>query len=692
MLKNSMRKAFLLLNILMVFSESLLSYTDESHFSRVFNEERSFRVFTPPDYNPLNQAKRYPVIYYFHGCGGSNEKSGTYSYADYGLIPPSVTGRKHDPAYDFSSNADFENFTFNNDVIIISVDGKIYGLAGCGVYFPSQDKDWKGNYYNFSLYIRELFDVIDSRYNTKKGPQFRAISGLSMGGNKALWIAAANPHLFSSASEFCHSPNFYDVGEPAYSTTVDVQQLWRNLRGLPFRHTTTTGDYIKYYTTELYNAFKGAGFDNEYYMAEFCNHHAARVDLQFDFHMRHFSSEKKTIPCFSVINLYPEFETWGYEVKSDKKEAGWIYLRNVSKNGAGIYTRKKLPWGRSLSEFKISVFTPPVYIPGEEYKLVHYSYKKNEIWEEKIRADMSGKLVLSSRGGAGEEIGITGKELQPPVIILADTINENIYLENNCLTPLSFEILNLSGSDQLVELSAASESTDILSFTRHTSTVLLLAGSKTRVDSMLICKAHITSPEETRAFIKISMKAGGVLLDREHILPLVVKSSALSDKSIRVKIFDGRSEELPVFRYAWNEWDRPLNTAIITEGKGNGNGKAEPGEIFSIWVQLPDALDHRDADTWHPVIPINNGYNPGIVLEDLAYHQFSTGRSLMSAMIRLDKKPSEKNPLRFAVQSELLRTELIDKHCHRPVADGFSYSYYDIIIKEDGSAIFSETR
>ncbi len=689
MYKDPFRRTFLIFILLIVFSGSLLSYTDERHFSKVFNEERSFRVFTPAGYNPLDKAKRYPVIYYFHGCGGSYQKSGTYGYSDFGLTPPPVIGRKNDPAYDFSSNADFENFTYNNDVIIISVDGKINGLAGCGVYFPSQDKDWKGNYFNFSMYIRELFDVVDSMYNTKKGAQFRAISGLSMGGNTAVWLAATNPHLFSSASEFCHSPNFYDVGEPDYYTTIDVQQLWRNLRGLPFRHTTTTGDYIKHYTTELYNTFKGAGFDNAYYLAEFCNHHAAGVDLQFDFHMRHFNSEKKTNSCFSAINLYPEFETWGYEIKSEKKEPGWIYLRNVSKNGAGIYTRKKLPWGRSLSEFKISVTTPPVYIPGEEYKLVYYSYKKNEIREEKIRADHNGKLVLKSLGGAGEEIGITGKELQPPVFILTDTINENIYLENNCLTPLSFDILNLSGSDQIVEISASTDNTDILSFTRHTSTVSLKAGSKIKADSVLICKASAYSSDMNMAFLKISMKAGGVLLDREHILPIVVKNRKLPEEGIKVKIFDGRSEELPVFSYAWNEWDRPLKKAMITEGKGNGNGKAEPGEIFSIWVQLPNAHDSRDKDTWHPVIPINKRDNPVVIFDDIMYHQFSTGRSLMSGLIRLDKKPSAETPFRFAVQSELLRTEVIDNHCHRPVADGFSYSFYDIIIKEDGSAMIS---
>jgi|GEM_PF-881398 len=681
-----MNKTFLSIFLLNVISGPLLSYTDERHFSKVFNEERMFRVFTPAAYNPLNQAKRYPVIYYFHGCGGSYQKSGTYSYDDYGLSPPPVIGRKNDPAYDFSSNADFENFTYNNDVIIVSVDGKIKGLAECGVYFPSQDKDWKGNYYNFSVYIRELIDVVDSRYNTKKGAQFRAISGLSMGGNTAVWLAATNPHLFSSASEFCHAPNLYDVGEPAFSTTVDVMHLWRNLRGLPFRHTTTTGDYIKYYTTELYTIFKGAGFENEYYLADFCNHHAARVDLQFEFHMRHFETERQSIPCFSAVNLYPEFEMWGYEVISEKKEPGWIYLRNVSKNGAGIYTRKKLPWGKSLSEFKISVTTPPVYIPGEEYKLIRYSYKKNEINEEKIMADQNGRLVLSSPGGAGEEIGITGKDLQPPVIILTDTVNENIYLENNRYTTLSFEILNLSGSDQIVEINASTDNADILSLTRHTSTVSLKAGSKMKADSVLICKASVSSPDKNRAFIKISMMVGGVLLDREHVLPVVIKNNTLPEEGIKVKIFDGKSEELPVFCYAWNEWDRPLKKVIITEGKGNSNGKAEPGEIFSLWVQFPHALDPRDKNTWHPVVPVNNDNNRSIIFEDVAYHQFSTGRSLMSAMIGLNYIPSEEKTLKFAVQSELLRTEVIDNHCHRPLADGFGYIYLNINISEDGTA------
>ncbi|MBK8504061.1 MAG: hypothetical protein IPL46_18750 [Saprospiraceae bacterium] len=228
--------------LFLIYPLSVYSYTDESHYSTTFETIRYFRVFTPLNYNPSSSTKRYPVIYYFHGCGGSYERSGTYKYTDYGLIPPVAQGRSDDEAYEFSSNADFENAATSHDVIIISVDGRIEELPeGCKVYFPSQAEEWQGNYYNFSTYIRELIAVVDVRYRTKVGASFRAVTGLSMGGHMAVWIAATNPHLFSSASQFCYSPDDYRVGEPEYQTTVDLKELWRNLRGFHFDIPRQTG-------------------------------------------------------------------------------------------------------------------------------------------------------------------------------------------------------------------------------------------------------------------------------------------------------------------------------------------------------------------------------------------------------------------------------------------------------------------
>src|SRR5579872_2893183 len=40
-------------------------FIDCTYTSKVFGEQRRYRIFLPPDYNMSNKA--YPVIYYFHG-------------------------------------------------------------------------------------------------------------------------------------------------------------------------------------------------------------------------------------------------------------------------------------------------------------------------------------------------------------------------------------------------------------------------------------------------------------------------------------------------------------------------------------------------------------------------------------------------------------------------------------------------
>ena len=663
---------------------SLFSYTDESHFSATFDAIRFFRVFTPPDYDSCETSKRYPVIYYFHGCGGSYRSSGTYSYADHGLIAPLAMNRDYDADYEYPNNADFENIAYRREVIIVCVDGKIPDLPGCGVYFPSQSVSWNSSYYNFSTYIRELIEVVDSRYNTKTGPQYRAVSGLSMGGHTVIWVAAANPHLFSSASEFCHSPQYYDVGEPSYMTTIDVQQLWRNLRGLPFRHSTTDRDYLMYYTNQLYETYSGAGFKNEYYLADFCKHGAARADLQFDFHMNQFDSVQEVVACFSYVNLYPSFEIRGYDLSSFKKGNGWIYLRDVTKNGFGIYTRERLPWGKPLSNFDITLTTPPVYAPNEEYTVSRYSYQKNTFDSQHIIADSTGRLTITSSGGMGEEIGITGRELQPPVIVLVDTINENIYLDHNTETALSFDVVNLSTSGQTIDFTVSAADNENLSITNGSRRVAIPPQSKISVDSLVVCKGKYLPLFKNIGYIRINSSIDGTMLEKEHIIQVTVKNQVQYPDPSGIKIFDGRSEELSLFKYNWNEWNDPLSSGVISEGSGNGNGKAEMGETFSIWVNPPFAFDSLDTRTWHPSIPVIARGNTDIIVEKVTHHSFNTGRPLLSAQIRLNRKPEKNNPVRILMQSEFLKVQPLVNDCHRNVADNFEYSYYEILLCEDG--------
>lgn len=47
-------------------SKKQVKIIDEYHYSESFTDNRSYRIFLPPDYEKHN-SKKYPVIYFFHG-------------------------------------------------------------------------------------------------------------------------------------------------------------------------------------------------------------------------------------------------------------------------------------------------------------------------------------------------------------------------------------------------------------------------------------------------------------------------------------------------------------------------------------------------------------------------------------------------------------------------------------------------
>jgi hypothetical protein len=72
-------------------------------------------------------------------------------------------------------------------------------------------------------------------------------------------------------------------------------------------------------------------------------------------------------------------------------------------------------------------------------------------------------------------------------------------------------------------------------------------------------------------------------------------------------------------------------------------------------------------------------------VEKLIRHHFSTGRPVLSAQIRLNRKPERHNPVRIPLQSEFLKVHRLVNDCHRNTADGFGYSYFEILLYEDGT-------
>ena len=600
------------------------SYRDHTHYSQAFQETRNFRVYYPPDYDSAT-LKTYPVIYYLHGCGGTyqGDQYSSYSRDGHYTHPYNCTsGPSCDPVMNTPYNADFQMYVDSHDVIIVMVDGKLYGAGGCDVWVPyAVGYGWTGNEYNFSLYMRELFHAMDSLYRVKDEPRFRAISGLSMGGDASLWIASQDPHLLRSASSFCYSCSFKDRAAPPNTTPTDPQQFWRNYRGLSTRTHANTQDYLYQYSQQMGVLLQGAGFENEYHLAEFWRHWACDVDSQFDFHMRTFETPKPNLACFSYITPFPDFEVWGYLVASAKAEEGWIYLKDVTKNSLGIHRRLRFPYGMALSGFSIGLTTPPLYTPGAEYSLVTYDYRTGAFSSGPVFANGSGNIMISDRGILGREYGLSGNGLEPALALLADTVCDVIYLPAGADSALHFDLVNLS-ADTLSNVTLRVKSDNaFLTVKKGTALVPSLPfRARVRVDSAAVISGSYTRWENI-GYIRVSFVVNGDTLDKEHVIQVHVTDSLPLYDSINVQVT---------------------------------NGPADTGKVLDVWISYP--YNDVENNEWMvaATVPINGGDNPDVSF--VGYDQFGVNRAreVVSAKIRLNRHPTNDNPVVLPFMTELV--------------------------------------
>jgi S-formylglutathione hydrolase FrmB len=158
-------KKYLLLIIGLVLSvtfvkaakvDTVLTYSDAMHKSL------KAVVYTPDGYE---QGKAYPVVYLLHGAGGK--------YSDW---PKS--------AAKLAENSDLYH------VIIVCADGNTGSW-----YFDSPVDPT----YRYETYVvKELVAYIDKNFKTIKSRTGRAITGLSMGGHGAMYLAFKHQDVFGA--------------------------------------------------------------------------------------------------------------------------------------------------------------------------------------------------------------------------------------------------------------------------------------------------------------------------------------------------------------------------------------------------------------------------------------------------------------------------------------------------------------
>ena len=138
--------------------------------SKILKMERKYAVYLPPDYE--TSGRSYPVLYLLHG--GGDDHTGWVQFGE---------------VLHITDKAILEGKS--TSMVIIMPDAN----TGTRGYSNNAAGTWR--YEDF--FFEELMPFVEKKYRIKGEKKYRAIAGLSMGGDGSFTYALHHPELFSSA-------------------------------------------------------------------------------------------------------------------------------------------------------------------------------------------------------------------------------------------------------------------------------------------------------------------------------------------------------------------------------------------------------------------------------------------------------------------------------------------------------------
>ncbi len=139
--------------------------------SKILNKEVKYSIYLPPDYETSQRS--YPALYLLHGY--SDDETGWIQFGEANIIADKLI-----------------NDNTALPMVIIMPDGGVSWYVN----------DYKGKEKWSDMFIQELIPFMESTYRIRSKKEFRAISGLSMGGYGSLHIAMRYPEMFSCCVAF----------------------------------------------------------------------------------------------------------------------------------------------------------------------------------------------------------------------------------------------------------------------------------------------------------------------------------------------------------------------------------------------------------------------------------------------------------------------------------------------------------
>ena len=496
---------------------------DLSHASQALGETRRYRAVLPPDYS--QSQKRYPVAYWFHGEGERFDR-----------LPDAIAA-----------------YVAGHDVIVVAADGSNPPGQPWNIGAVAANRQ-------FPLYFPELVEQIDRTLRTIPDRAHRAVTGFSMGGFMAYWIAGKYPDLVGSASSLMGSPEFF-VGPKGFDVEYNHEDFYGNYGGVRTLLVTGTRDPMRFYHRRL-NAMWDYARENHETAEIDSDHAAAGIAQALDFHMRAFANPLPKPAVFSHADAYPNFTVWGWEAASTRRRPGFTVLENVSKTGFRSSVREWIPGGAAIPEVKLSIASAPLYPPGSAQTVSYVRLRDGKLRRAAQKADAQGRLSFELDGDA-YEVGVSSG---PLIALTGYDVVDGAWAGAGTRVNLKARFLNKGGTRGATSSIRWESPNPGVKIEAGADRLYGLAPGETGALPLAF-----TVDDPARAVVKL------VAIQGENRMPLEIPLFPPAAPSKDFLISDGHTV---------NMLQHAVERVEATLGEGNRDGQAAPGESFA--VLLPD--------------------------------------------------------------------------------------------------------